>query len=364
MKRSRPKMFPQFKYPRPQQIDMQSQTTPYSLIFLELAQSFRIPDVKTSPDLSKAYCQLFLGPGRPIAHLYESTYLEGSLFGETTVQVQQMYAQSGLRIPESQRELPDHLSFELAYMAHLTFQEERDPANSSLWRTRQLKFLRGHLGRWLPELCNTLEQNNAHPFYLLAAQTAKLMVERNLERLSPPAIVPKVEEHERINSSSSFRATNQSSLDLPASFPNVRLMIGTTKCTLCTLCVDQCDPGALSVERSPTSLNLLFNPAQCNGCRKCLRFCPEDAIKLELGPPLLTRSSLVPGLIMTDQRIVCPKCQRPHISETWLERLAERMGAGESVRMSLTLCPLCKNAPGNRNSSSFGFPKELSNRAS
>lgn len=356
-------MFPQFNYPRLQQIDMQSKSLLYSQKYLKLALAFRPPDAKTSPDLSSAYSQLFLGPGRPIAQLYGSTYLEGQLFGETTVQVQQMYAEAGLRIPESQRELPDHLSIELAYMAHLTFQEERDPSNSSLWRTRQLKFLRGHLGRWLPELCNTLEQNNAHPYYLLAAQTAKLLVDRNLERLSPPAIVPKAEVDERIETLTSFRTTDRPSLNHPARFPNVRLMIGATMCTLCTLCVDQCDPGALSVERSPTSLNLLFNPAQCNGCRKCLRYCPEDAIKLELGPPLSARLSLAPSLIMTDRRIICPKCQRPHISETWLKRLAERMGGGQSVRMSLTLCPFCKNAPGNRNSSSFGFPKELSNRA-
>jgi len=361
--RSQPKMFLQFKYPRPQQINMHSQTTPYSLRFLELAQSFRFPDVKTSPDLSKAYCQLFLGPGRPIAQLYGSTYLEGQLFGETTVQVQQMYAESGLRIPESQLELPDHLSTELAYMAHLAFQEERNPANTSLWRARQLKFLRVHLERWLPELCNTLEQNNAHPFYLRAAQTAKLLVDRNLERLSPTAIVPKAEGNEKIERGNSFKSTDRPSLKHRARFPNVRLMIGTTTCTLCTLCVDLCDSGALSVERSPTCLNLLFNPPQCNGCRKCLRFCPEEAIKLELGPPLASRSSLPPSLIKTDQRIVCPQCQLPHISETLLMRLAERMGGGESVRMSLTLCPFCKNAPGDRNSSSFGFPKELSNRA-
>ncbi len=356
-------MSPQFKYPRLQQINMHSQTTPDSLRFLELAQAFRFPDAKTSPDLSSAYCQLFLGPGRPIAQLYGSTYLEGSLFGESTVQVQQMYAKSGLRIPESQHELPDHLSIELAYMAHLTFQEERDPANSSLWRTRQLKFLRDHLGRWLPELCNTLEQNNAHPYYLLAARTASLLVDRNLERLSPTAIFPKAEGDERIETRTTIRTTERPLLKHPDRFPNVRLMIAATTCTLCTLCVDQCDPGALSVERSPTSLNLLFNPAQCNGCRKCLRYCPEDAIKLELGSPLSARSSLAPSLIMTDQRIVCPNCQRPHISETWLKRLAERMGGGESVRMSLTLCPFCKNAPGNRNSSSFEFAKELSNRA-
>lgn len=342
---------------------MHSQTTPYSLRFLELAQLFRVPDIKTSPDLSKAYCQLFLGPGRPIAQLYGSTYLEGQLFGETTVQAQQMYAEAGLRIPKSQLELPDHLSTELAYMAHLAFQEEMNPDNSSLWRTRQLKFLRIHLGRWLPELCNTLEQNNAHPFYLRAAQAAKLLVDRNLERLSPPAIVPKAEGNERIERRTSFRSADRPSLKHRARFPNVRLTLGTTTCTLCTLCVDMCDSGALSVERTHTSLNLFFNPAQCNGCRKCLRFCPEEAIKLELGPPLANRTSLPASLIMTDQRIVCPQCQVPHISETLLKRLAERMGGGENVRMSLTLCPFCKNAPGNRNSSSIGFPKELSNRA-
>lgn len=131
---------------------------------------------------------------------------------------------------------------------------------------------------------------------------------------------------------------------------DIRLGVNSSLCTLCTLCADNCQPDALTVVCTPTALELAFDPARCNGCRACLRLCPEGAIIINRGPAPGADAGAPRSVVATASRAVCPECHHPHVPEPWLERLAERLGGGESVpasgmhaiRRSLALCPLCK----------------------
>ncbi|NIT32433.1 MAG: hypothetical protein GTN51_12545, partial [Armatimonadetes bacterium] len=98
------------------------------------------------------------------------------LMGESTERVTRCYAEAGLQIRPSDHDLPDHLSLELAFMAHLVSQEELESEQGALWRERQRRFLHSHLSRWLPSLCERIVQSDAHPFYCRAAKEANSLV--------------------------------------------------------------------------------------------------------------------------------------------------------------------------------------------
>lgn len=325
---------------------MEMKTTSRSMRYSDLALTFRYPQSDSPDDLRLAYTRLFLGPGRPVAHPYESVYIDGHLVGESTQQVVTCYTEAGLQVCYTDPELPDHISLELAFMAHLVMQEETDSEDALTWRERQHRFLDQHLSRWLPSFCERIERSDAHPFYCQAARAACNLVEEDLARLSS-----------KLNEATRFLAEDDilplqpeksglPSGDQPRRHPNIRIHVDPSMCTVCTLCVDNCRQGALAIHLTPTTLGLKFDPAHCNGCRVCLRLCPEDAITLHRDQSLLAPLSTNENILIATRRVTCPECKRPHIASTWLERLAERLGDDISTRRSLELCPLCKAASG------------------
>ena len=331
---------------------MEPEIAPRSQRYWDLALAFRLPEAGAPSDLSLAFTRLFLGPGRPIAHPYESVYVEGRLAGEAAAQVERSYAEAGLQMSAAGRELPDHVSLELAFMGCLAAQEERDPELRAVWRDRQRRFLHEHLARWLPKFCEKIESSETHPYYNDAARAAKELIGEDVARLSYP--LADAESRLSTRSQDSEHAPSQRSRD----HPNIRLGVNSSLCTLCTLCADNCQPDALTVVCTPTALELAFDPARCNGCRACLRLCPEGAIIINRGPAPGVDAGAPRSVVAAASRAVCPECHHPHVAEPWLERLAERLGGGESIpasgmqaiRRSLALCPLCKADLGD------GFP--------
>jgi len=298
---------------RQPQINMQDIAPSRSQRYLDLALAFRPPEDRSS-ELALAYTRLFLGPQKPLAYPYESVYVEGQLGGMTCGQVTRCYAEAGLKLMSSMREMPDHISVELAFMAHLAAQEEQAPDQAKLWRQRQRRFLLDHLARWLPMFWQNVENSPAHPYYREAARSLRDLVERDLNRSTPKK-----------------------------RYPNISLRVDTQRCSLCTLCQDSCRPAALSVDCTRTELTLLFNPANCNGCRACLHICPEGAITLERNQPLDQPRRSQQQVVAAAPRVICPKCQQPHISVPWLELLTRRLEDGNFVAHSLVYCPPCKS---------------------
>jgi len=314
--------------------------------YRRFALAFREPEAEAPRDRTLAYTRLCLGPGRPIAYPYESAQVEGRLMGAAAAHATACYAEAGLQISTAARELPDHVSVELAFMAHLAAQEERHPDQADAWRERQRRFLCEHLARWLPQFCEKVEQSGIHPLYCEAARAAKQLIEEDVARLASPA-------------DAGSRMDSGPGADAPAGraqrYPNISLRVDVSRCTLCALCADTCRSDALSIHCLPTTLSLAFDPTRCNGCRACLRLCPEAAIAIERGSPLAAPPTRSTQRVASALRVVCPDCRRPHIAAPWLERLAERLGGGESTRQSLARCPYCKAASGN----SLPVPVEL-----
>jgi TorA maturation chaperone TorD/Fe-S-cluster-containing hydrogenase component 2 len=288
-----------------------------SRIYTALSQDF----AKPQEGLEVEYARLFVGPGRPVAHPYESVYREGRVMGDCTLAVRQSYVTEGLA-PQG-HSLPDHVAVELEFMAHLARQEaeawERgDEEEVRACLRRQEAFLGEHLGRWLPRFCQQVLASEAHSFYANLAQRTWEHVAQDIAQVR----------------------SWLSAVEMANERGCWTVAIGS-ECTLCGLCARLCPQKALRLTQGKGEICLLFDPAPCNGCAACQQWCPEGAVTVEASPGgegqcVLARSPLV----------TCPSCGRPYLSAALLTRVLERAaGDDEGLRRRLALCPACKTSP-------------------
>lgn len=135
-------------------------------------------------ELSLEFSRLFMGPGKH-ASPYESVHMGGeggSLWGPETSAVKRFIEQSGFAYDENYHGLPDHISVELEFMAHLTDVE------AEAWRLRdsekainclrfQKEFLGRHLARWAGLFSKKVELLAELPFYSAMAMLTRDFVE-------------------------------------------------------------------------------------------------------------------------------------------------------------------------------------------
>ncbi len=146
------------------------------------------PEAKLLEDLAVEYTRLFLGPGKHVRP-YAATYLGGagaSLCGPTTVWARDFMERSGFALAPEHRDLPDHVSIELEFMARMAEREaqaieDTDPETAGQCRWIQKEFLDSHLGRWLPEFCGHAAEHAELTFYREMARLAGHFVESEAE---------------------------------------------------------------------------------------------------------------------------------------------------------------------------------------
>lgn len=145
--------------------------------------------------LTMEYCRLFYGPGPLEAPPYESVYRDGyRLMGDSTLEAIRMYAEEGLHVVDSFKDMPDHASVEMEFMAHLCGQEARawedsDETAAASYRAKQLAFLDGKLSRWIPPMCDLVTRMTRSDFYRSVATIARALVHAEGSRLrdgTPP----------------------------------------------------------------------------------------------------------------------------------------------------------------------------------
>lgn len=141
-------------------------------------------------DLSLEFSRLFMGPGKH-ASPYESVHMggeSGSLWGPETSAVKKFIEQSGFAYDENYHGLPDHISVELEFMAHLTGVE------AEAWRLRdsdraincvrfQKEFLGRHLARWAGLFSKKVALLAELPFYSTMAMLTRDFVEAENQAL-------------------------------------------------------------------------------------------------------------------------------------------------------------------------------------
>ena len=290
-----------------------------SRIYADLARAFS----EAEPGLEPEFTRLFLGPGRPVAHPFESVYREGRTMGDTTLAVRRQLIQEGL-CPDG-RTLPDHVSIELAFLAYLAACEAQawDEGDADRVRdclTRQESFLCDHLIVWLPQFCRRVLAGRPHTHYADLARRAETFVAGDRARV---------------------RAwlDNGQEEAVPATAERAWWTVTALRgCTLCGICVQVCRPGAIQLIQQEDTVFLRFHAPLCDGCAACQRWCPEgviDVIPSSERPPdsELARSAL----------LACPRCGQPHAPAAMVAQVQTQVGSpDETLLHRLTLCQTCK----------------------
>ncbi len=138
------------------------------------------PNAESLDELSLEFTRLFIGPGKHVSP-YESVHLggdSGSLWGSETSAVKRFIEKSGFAYDKNYHDLPDHISVELEFMAHLIGLEadarlsgDSEKAKNSV--RFQKEFLDRHLGRWIKLFSRKVEELANLPFYTeIAALTS------------------------------------------------------------------------------------------------------------------------------------------------------------------------------------------------
>jgi len=123
-------------------------------------------------DLARHYAFLFLGVGSENVALCESAYRNerGLLFQNAYFEVLEKYKEMGLGKRDDFPEPEDHLSLELAYMAHLSHRslsltETGKGEGVAKYYRYQRDFLKDHLLTWGPRFTRGLSEISPSTFY-------------------------------------------------------------------------------------------------------------------------------------------------------------------------------------------------------
>jgi TorA maturation chaperone TorD len=122
---------------------------------------------------------------------YGSVYLDGArqIMGESTLEVRNKYREVGLDISSGFRNPPDHIAAELEFMYFLILKEIEAIENSDIEKTlsfleKQRDFLKKHLGAWVFDFADNIEENAETDFYKNLARVTKTFIQQNFDDLS------------------------------------------------------------------------------------------------------------------------------------------------------------------------------------
>lgn len=120
--------------------------------------------------LQNEYVRLFINalPEVPCAP-YGSVYLEGSVMGESTVRVHEIYRKYGMETTE----LPDHIAVESEFLAWLHGVAGNDEA-----ARQDYHYLLGHLKKWTSLFFDRVEQHDQLGCYRQSARLARTLLEQ------------------------------------------------------------------------------------------------------------------------------------------------------------------------------------------
>jgi len=127
----------------------------------------------TVDQLQQEYTRLFIGPGDPPCHPYESVYRNngsdassGQVLGESTKSVVDWYRRYDLMADSAWNDLPDHIAVELEFAGYL---KETDPNACEA-------FLNEHPRQWIDEFLTDVEAHAEIPFYRDLATVTKQVI--------------------------------------------------------------------------------------------------------------------------------------------------------------------------------------------
>lgn len=132
--------------------------------------------VRERESLRQEYESLFVGPGPVPCPPYEAVWRtdrprheEGTVTGEATEEVLQLYASFGLKARSGSPELPDHVAVELEALAY-AWETGASP-------TEVNTLAEFHLAGWIPSFCASVIEHTESDFYKVLATLTRQCVQ-------------------------------------------------------------------------------------------------------------------------------------------------------------------------------------------
>ena len=148
---------------------------------------------KLHKEIKVEYARLFLGPKHVPAPPFESVYRTKTrhMFGESTVEVRNLYKNAGLKI-EAKDNLPDDfIGYELEFMYYLSFEalkalnEGNDEKLCKVLKYQQ-HFIKEHLNVWVKDFTKDILVDTTMEYFKVVANLTNEFIEsdyNNIENL-------------------------------------------------------------------------------------------------------------------------------------------------------------------------------------
>ncbi len=139
-------------------------------------------------EIEEDYVRLF--QARSAAPPYESFYMDpnGQNRAWIATQLEQEYAEAGLALSPSLKDMPDHIAVELEFMSFLCASEaqawETDTQEENAQaRERQRTFVDRHLGKWFPKFARRIKEAAPESLYSVMLTAAYAFIRQDLDFL-------------------------------------------------------------------------------------------------------------------------------------------------------------------------------------
>ena len=149
-----------------------------------------IEDLRT---LRVDHAKLFVGPFELLAPPYGSIYVDDAerVMTESTLAVERRYRQEGLDVGLD--EPADHVAAELEFVYYLVVKElealaDGDRETAADYRRKQRSFLETHLGVWMDEFAENVEEHADTEFYRTVARETAAFVADERTRLAEESV--------------------------------------------------------------------------------------------------------------------------------------------------------------------------------
>jgi TorA maturation chaperone TorD len=135
------------------------------------------------------YADLFLAGKNGWGAPSESSYLEGLLYGNATMDVIERYAQFGFVKEPSFTEPCDHIALECAFMAALGMELAAHASSGNRGELKRLvdaqsNFLQFHMARWVPGWAEKVKETAGTDFYKAVADLACSLIAADRDLLA------------------------------------------------------------------------------------------------------------------------------------------------------------------------------------
>ncbi len=152
--------------------------------FIRASKDKPVEQLKTELAVDRTKLLRGIKPGYGPPPPYEGVYaaMAQEALGQTMMSVRNIYAESGVVLPEEIHDQPDFIGFELDFMRHLTEKEAEAWANEENEEVvkiikKERAFLDEHILRWVPRFCDLMFEQAQLDFYRGIARLTKGFVQ-------------------------------------------------------------------------------------------------------------------------------------------------------------------------------------------